>query len=194
VAGLQDEIASLNDRLLRTQAEMENMRKRAEREKIDTAKYAITKFATDVVSVGDNLGRALSVVGAEAIEADPTLKGLVDGVTMTDRALVAALERHGVKRIDPAGEIFNPHLHQAIAQVTDPRVPSGTIVQVHQDGYTIEDRVLRPAMVVVAQGGAKPSKPQAATAADGDGPPPAGQVEPGRAKPYIDEARRETGD
>lgn len=156
VNGLQDEVAALNDKVLRAHAEMENMRKRADREKIDTAKYAITKFATDIVTVGDNLGRALDAVSADAIGSNPALKALVDGVTMTDRALVAALDRHGVKRIDPAGEVFNPHLHQAIAQITDTKVAAGTIVQVHQSGYTIEDRVLRPAMVVVAQGGFKP--------------------------------------
>lgn len=158
VAELESQIKDLTDRLLRAHAEMDNMRKRAEREKADTAKYAITKFATDVVTLGDNLARALSAVPAEAAEAQPALKGLLEGVTMTDRAFLSTLERHGIKRLDPKGEIFNPHLHQAIAQVQNTEVAAGSIIQVHQPGYTIEDRVLRPAIVVVAQGGFKPVK------------------------------------
>lgn len=173
IAELEGQIKDLTDRLLRAHAEMDNMRKRAEREKSDTAKYAITRFATDVVTLGDNLARALSAVPPEAAEAQPAVKGLLDGVTMTDRAFISTLERHGIKRLDPKGEIFNPHLHQAIAQVQNAEVAAGSIIQVHQPGYTIEERVLRPAIVVVAQGGFKPVKqPQPAV---GEAPPAGAQ-------------------
>ena len=172
IAELEGQIKDLTDRLLRAHAEMDNMRKRAEREKADTAKYAITKFATDVVTLGDNLARALAAVPPEAAEAQPALKGLLEGVTMTDRAFLTTLERHGIKRLDPKGEIFNPHLHQAIAQIQNTEVAAGSIVQVHQPGYTIEDRVLRPAIVVAAQGGSKPVKqPQTSAGAAPEKPP-----------------------
>lgn len=178
VAELEGQIRDLTDRLLRAHAEMDNMRKRAEREKAETAKYAITRFATDVVTLGDNLSRALTAVPPEAAEAQPALKGLLDGVDMTDRAFLSTLERHGIRRLDPKGEIFNPHLHQAIAQIHNPEVPAGSIIQVHQTGYTIEDRVLRPAIVVVAQGGFKPVKqpqPPADNAASPASAKPAGE-------------------
>jgi molecular chaperone GrpE len=159
VATLEARIADLTDRLLRSHAEMDNMRKRTERDKEDTAKYAITKFARDVLSVGDNLQRAIAAVPAGAAEDDPALKALIDGVTLTEREFLNVLDRNGVKRLDPVGEPFNPHQHQAMTEIEDRDVPSGTIVQVYQPGYILEDRVLRPAMVVVAKGGAKLVKP-----------------------------------
>lgn len=162
VAALEGQVADLTDRLLRAHAEMENLRKRTERDKEDTAKYAITKFAREVLAIGDNLQRAIAAVPAGASEADPALKALVDGVAMTEREFLNVLERHGVTRIDPEGEPFNPHQHQAMTEVQNPDVPAGTIVQVYQPGFLIEDRVLRPAMVVVAKGGAKPGKEQPA--------------------------------
>jgi molecular chaperone GrpE len=158
IQALQADLEGERDLRLRAQAEMENFRKRLERERADTQKYAIGKFAADIVAVGDNLGLALAAVKAEAQEASPSLKALVEGVVMTDKSLVAILERHGVRRIDPKGETFNPYLHQAVAQLPDRAVPSGTILQVHQAGYLIEDRVLRPAMVVVSQGGPRMPK------------------------------------
>jgi len=158
VATLEGQVADLTDRLLRAHAEMENLRKRTERDKEDTAKYAITKFAREVLGIGDNLQRAIAAVPPGASDADPALKALVDGVAMTEREFLNVLDRHGVKRIDPEGEPFNPHRHQAMTEIENPEVPAGTIVQVYQPGYVIEDRVLRPAMVVVAKGGAKASK------------------------------------
>ena len=158
VATLEGQVADLTDRLLRAHAEMENLRKRTDRDKEDTAKYAITKFAREVLGVGDNLQRAIAAVPAGAADADPALKALVDGVAMTEREFLNVLDRHGVKRIDPEGEPFNPHQHQAMTEIENPEVPAGTVVQVFQPGYVIEDRVLRPAMVVVSKGGAKPSK------------------------------------
>jgi molecular chaperone GrpE len=160
VATLEARIADLTDRLLRSHAEMDNMRKRTERDKEDMAKYAITKFARDVLSVGDNLQRAIAAVPAGAAEEDPALKALVDGVTLTEREFLNVLDRAGVKRLDPVGELFNPHQHQAMTEVEDPDVAAGTVVQVYQPGYVLEDRVLRPAMVVIAKGGAKPAKPE----------------------------------
>ncbi|MFA5900505.1 MAG: nucleotide exchange factor GrpE [Hyphomicrobium sp.] len=156
VSVLEGRIADLTDRLLRAHAEMDNLRKRTEREKDETAKYAISKFARDVLAVGDNLQRAIAAVPAGAADSDPALKALMDGVTMTERDFTNILERHGVERMDAEGEAFNPHQHQAMVEVDNPDVAPGTIVQVYQEGYSLGDRVLRPAMVVIAKGGAKP--------------------------------------
>jgi molecular chaperone GrpE len=157
IAELEGQIGDLTDRLLRAHAEMDNIRKRAEREKIDTAKYAITKFARDIVGVADNFQRAMSALPADA-ERTGALQSLLDGVGMTEREFLNVLERNGVRRLDPKGEIFNPHLHQAVMEQMNPEVPAGTVLQVFQSGYVIEDRVLRPAMVVVASGGPKVPK------------------------------------
>lgn len=158
IAELQGQVADLTDRLLRAHAEMDNLRKRGDRDKEDTAKYAITKFAREILGIGDNLQRAIGAVPAGAADEDPALKALIDGVSMTEREFLNILDRHGVKRIDPSGEPFNPHLHQAMTEIEDKEVAPGTVVQVYQPGYIIEDRVLRPAMVVVAKGGEKPAK------------------------------------
>ncbi|MEI9901986.1 MAG: nucleotide exchange factor GrpE [Hyphomicrobium sp.] len=155
VAVLEGRIADLTDRLLRAHAEMDNLRKRTERDKEDTAKYAISKFAREVLAVGDNLQRAMAAVPPGAADADPALKALVDGVGLTEREFTNVLERNGVKRLDPEGEPFNPHQHQAMIEIDQPDVAAGTIVQVYAPGYVLEDRVLRPAMVVVARGGGK---------------------------------------
>jgi molecular chaperone GrpE len=136
----------------------------------DTAKYAITKFARDVLSVGDNLQRATAAVPPGAADADPALKALVEGVAMTEREFLNVLERNNVKRLDPEGEAFNPHQHQAMIEVENALVPPGTVVQVYQPGYVLEDRVLRPAMVVVAKAGdkrGKDDKPSSEPAAGG---------------------------
>jgi molecular chaperone GrpE len=158
VATLEARIAELTDRMLRAHAEMDNLRKRTEREKEEMAKYAITKFAREVLGVGDNLQRAIAAVPAGAADEDPALKALVEGVSMTEREFLNVLDRHGIKRIDPAGEPFNPHQHQAMTEIENTDVAPGTVVQVFQPGYILEDRVLRPAMVVVAKGGSKPGK------------------------------------
>lgn len=181
---LQGQIADLTDRLLRAHAEMDNVRKRAEREREETAKYAISKFARDVVTVADNFERAIQAVPQGAAEQDAALKGLVEGVSMTEREFLNVLEKNGVRRIVPKGEAFNPHLHQAMMEAQNPDVAAGTILEVYQAGYVIEDRVLRPAMVVVAKGGAKAdaageaqaaagaSQAEAAPGAGGDAGPP----------------------
>jgi molecular chaperone GrpE len=158
VAALEAEVAGLKDQLLRTLAEMENLRRRTEREIADTRTYAVAGFARDVLSVGDNLARALGALPAEAREgADAALKALYEGVEMTERELLRSLEKHGVRRIEPVGERFDPNFHQAMFEVPDPAVASGTVVQVVQSGYKIGERVLRPAMVGVARGGPKPA-------------------------------------
>lgn len=166
IADLRREVSDLKDRILRAHAEVENIRKRTEREKDETAKYAVTKFARDVLNIGDNFQRALSAVPAGAAETDAALKALVQGVTMTEREYLNVLERHGVKRIEAQDQLFNPHLHQAVMETPRPDVPAGTVVQVFQAGFTIGDRTLRPSMVVVASGGPKGSKPAGEPAAE----------------------------
>jgi len=157
IAALRVEAADLKDRLLRAHAEVENIRKRSEREKEETAKYAITKLARDIVSVGDNFQRAIDAVPPDAVERDAALKSFLEGVTLTERELLNVLERYGIRKITPHNEPFNPHMHQAVMEMQRTDVPAGTVVQVFQAGFVIEDRVLRPAMVAVAKGGPKPA-------------------------------------
>lgn len=165
---LAAEVAELRDRLLRAHAEMENVRRRAERDKADTARYAVSNFARDVLSVGDNIHRAIEHVPGDAAAADPALKSFMDGIQLTERELLNVLERHGVRRLEPMGERFDPNVHQAMFELDKPDVPEGTVVQVLQRGYVIGDRCLRPALVAVAKGGAKAQKPEAPVAADDD--------------------------
>lgn len=172
IAALQAEVADFRDKWLRAHAEIDNVRKRAEREKEETAKYAISKLARDVVNVGDNFQRAIEAVPAGAAELDPALKSFLEGVTMTERELLNVLERHGIRRIQPLNEPFNPHLHQAVMEIQRTDVPPGTAVQVFQAGYTIEDRVLRPAMVAVSKGGPKPGPASEPAPSGGNGGPP----------------------
>ena len=153
---LTKEVAEARDKMLRTLAEMENLRKRTAKEVADARVYGITGFARDILDIADNLQRALDAVPAEArAAADPGLKALIEGVELTERSLLNALEKNGVKKFDPSGEKFDPNFQQAMYEVPDPSVPSGTVVQVVQAGYTIGERVLRPALVAVAKGGAK---------------------------------------
>jgi len=156
VEALQKEASEARDRMLRTLAEMENLRKRTTKEVADSKLYGITGFARDVLDIADNLQRALDAVPAESrANAEPGLKALIEGVELTERSLLNALEKHGVKKFDPQGQKFDPNFQQAMFEVPDPSVPSGTVVQVMQAGYTIGERVLRPALVGVAKGGAK---------------------------------------
>ncbi len=153
---LVKENEELKDRGLRLAAEMENLRRRTQRDVADARTYAVTNFARDMLTVSDNLRRALDTVSDEAkAGADASFKSLFDGVDITERGLLSALERHGVKKLEPQGEKFDPNFHQAMFEVPNPDVPSGTVVQVVQSGYSIGDRVLRPAMVGVARGGPK---------------------------------------
>jgi molecular chaperone GrpE len=155
-AALAKEAADLKDRLLRTLAEMENLRRRTEREVADTRQYAVANFARDLLAVADNMQRALATLSADfRDQADPVVKTHIEGVELTERELIKVMEKHGIKMFDPQGQKFDPNLHQAMLEVPDPSVPAGTVVQVMQPGYTIADRVLRPALVGVAKGGPK---------------------------------------
>lgn len=174
VLALQDElekktaeVAEKHDAYVRAVAETENVRRRLEREKDETAKYAISKFTKDILSVGDNFQRAISAVPPEAAASDPALKNFLDGVILAERDFRSALEKNGVRTIDPAGQPFNPHHHQAVMETEDASVPNGTVLQVFQTGYLIDDRCLRPAMVVVSRGG-----PKAGKAPDAEAPLP----------------------
>ncbi|MGL4960524.1 MAG: nucleotide exchange factor GrpE [Inquilinus sp.] len=151
IAELEAETGKLKDQALRALAETENIRRRSEREREDTAKYAISGFAKSLLDAADNLRRAIDAVPAGAVEADAALKTLVDGVAATERQLLAAFERHGVTRIEPVGETFDPNFHQAMFELPGTGKPAGTIVQVMQPGYVLQGRLLRPAMVGVAR-------------------------------------------
>ena len=153
---LMKENEELKDRALRVAAEMENLRRRTARDVHDARSYAIANFARDMLSVSDNLRRALDAIPADVkASGDAGFKALIEGVEITERAMLSALERHGVKKLQPEGEKFDPNFHQAMFEVPNPDVPSNTVVQVVQPGYLIGDRVLRPAMVGVATGGSK---------------------------------------
>ena len=162
---LDRELADVKDRLLRTLADMENLRKRTEREVADARTYGITAFARDILTVADNMHRALNALDAELRDtADVGMKALLDGVELTERELLNALEKHGVKRIEPPiGQKFDPHRHQAMYEIEDLSAPAGSVIQVVQAGYLLGDRVLRPALVAVAKGGPKvpPAEPPA---------------------------------
>jgi molecular chaperone GrpE len=147
---LETETSRLKDQLLRALADTENVRRRAEREKEDTSKYAVATFARDMLSVADNLRRALESLPPDQAPNDAT-RNLLAGVEATERELLAIFERRGLKRIDPMGERFDPNFHQAVFEVPNSGEDPGTVVQVLQPGYIIHDRLLRPAMVGVAK-------------------------------------------
>lgn len=165
ISVLEAEKTDLKDKLLRTLADMENLRRRTEREIADARAYGVTNFARDMLNVADNIRRAIESVPAEdRASADGAFKALIEGIDLTERDFLKTLERHGIRRLDPQGEKFDPNLHQAMFEVPNPDVPTGTVVQVVQSGYVIGERVLRPALVGVAKGGPKP-----AAAGNGDG-------------------------
>ncbi len=148
--------AEYKDKLLRVLAEMENLRRRTEREIADTRSYGISALARDILGVADNMARGVSAINAELREStDPGVQALLEGFELTERELAKVLEKHGVKKFSPMGEKFDPNLHQAMFELPDPSVPAGTVAQVVQPGYKIGERVLRPAMVAVAKGGPK---------------------------------------
>jgi len=168
-AQLAKEAADLKDRLLRTLAEMENLRRRTEREVADARSYGVTNFARDILAVADNMERALKALDDEIREkAEAGVKALLDGVELTERELIKAMEKHGVKKLEPQGQKFDPNLHQAMFEIPDESVPAGTVVQIMQPGYTIGERVLRPALVGVSKGGPKAQASAPADAAAND--------------------------
>jgi molecular chaperone GrpE len=168
VAELVREAAEYKDKLLRTLAEMENLRKRTEREVADARLYGNASFARDVLAVADNMQRAFEAMGSELREqSDPKVKALVEGVELTERELLKVLEKHGVKKFSPMGEKFDPNFHQAMFELEKPELPPGHVAQVIQAGYTLGDRVLRPALVAVVK-----AAPKAPPASANDNPQP----------------------
>jgi molecular chaperone GrpE len=154
-----EELAEMKDKLLRAMAETENIRRRSVREKEDAAKYGITGFARDMVPVADNLGRAVDALPENARE-DERFKSFIEGVELTSKDLATAFEKHGISEIRPEGDKFDHNLHQAMFEIEDPTTAPGTILQVMQIGYTIGERLLRPAMVGVSKAPAKPAEPE----------------------------------
>ena len=162
---LYAENAALKDKVLRTLAEMENLRRRTEREVADAKTYGVTSFARDMLGFVDNLRRAIEAIPKEPLaNADPALKAFVEGIEVTERDFLSRLARNNIRKIEPQGQKFDPNLHEALFEMPDPSVPSGTVVQVMEAGFAIGDRCLRPAKVGVARGGPRP----VATDKDGD--------------------------
>jgi molecular chaperone GrpE len=167
IAVLEAEKADLKDKMLRLMADMENLRRRTEREIADARTYAVANFARDMLNVADNVRRAIESVPEEARStAEGAFRALIEGIDLTERDLLKNLERHGVKKLDPQGQKFDPNVHQAMFEIPNADVPNGTVLQVVQSGYVIGERVLRPALVGVSKGG-----PKAAT--NGNGAEPA---------------------
>ncbi len=159
--------ADFKDKLLRALADMENLRRRTEREVADARVYGVTGFARDVLAVADNMHRALGTVGPDEREqADPKVKALIEGVELTERELMKVLERNGVKKFSPEGEKFDPNVHQAMYEVQDSELPPGSVAQVIQAGYMLGDRMLRPALVSVVK-----AAPKSRQASANDNPP-----------------------
>lgn len=150
------EAADFRDRYMRLAADMDNLRRRTEREVKDAKSYSVAGFARDMLAVSDNLRRALDAIPADVrAGADAGLSTLIEGVELTERSMLSALERHGVRKLEPEGQKFDPNFHQAMFEIPNTDVPHNTVVQVVQAGFTIGERVLRPAMVGVAKGGPK---------------------------------------
>jgi len=152
---LASEVVALKDQLLRALAEAENVRRRSEREKADASKYAIANFARSVLSVADNLRRAMESVGEEARQGSDDLNNLYVGIEMTASEIDTVYEQFGIKPVEALGKKFDHNFHQAMFEVEDPSQPAGMVVQEMQRGYVIQDRLLRPAMVGVSKGGPK---------------------------------------
>jgi molecular chaperone GrpE len=153
IEGLQAENADLQDKHLRAVADSQNIRRRAQQDVEKANKFGVERFARDVLSVADNLGRALSALPADLESLDPALRNVITGVQATERELLSILERHGVTRIEALGKPFNAEFHQAMMEIEDPSVPAGTVVQELIPGYLLAGRLLRAAMVGVSKGG-----------------------------------------
>jgi len=174
LADANAKIAELKDQTLRALAESENVRRRVQRDRDEALKFATTGLAKDLLPVADNLRRALDAIPKDALEKDEALRNFATGVEMTERLLLAALERHQIKRIEALGQKFDSNLHQAMFEVPGTSQPAGTVVQVLEAGYTINDRLLRPALVGIAKAGAAASGGNgAAPTTNGSGAPAA---------------------
>ena len=143
---LQQQVADANDNVLRIQAEMQNMRRRAERDVENAHKFALDKFSADLLPVVDNLERALSAINTE----DESQKAIAEGIELTLKSFLDVLVRFKIEAVDPAGEPFDANLHQAVSMVPNPDLEPNTVMDVFQKGYTLNGRLIRPAMVVVS--------------------------------------------
>ncbi len=188
IAELEAENAELKDKLLRAMAEMENLRKRTARELSEMAKYAIADFAKSLLSVGDSMQRARQAVPEEAVAQDPVLKSFVEGIEMTEKEFLKALERHGITRYDPKGEPFDPNLHHAMLEVDAPGAPPKSVVDVFEHGYKIADRVLRSASVSIAKGDSSKASQAAEASGGGSGK---GEAEEARGSEDAESAKSE---
>jgi molecular chaperone GrpE len=179
IAALEAEVADLKDKLLRALAEAENVRRRAERQRVDASRYAISSFAREIIGVADNLSRALAAVDSEARAKDEKLEALCAGVEMTEREMLNVFERFEVRRVEAMGKRFDHNLHEAMFEVEDPSKPAGTVMHVMETGYVIGDRLLRAAKVGVAKGG-----PKADPASEEQAPDVAAEPNPKAAEAY----------
>lgn len=158
IGELEAELATMKDQMLRALAEAENTRRRAERERQEATKYGAVGLARDLLSVSDNLRRALVALPDQARDGDGWVKDLITGVELIERDLLDAFAKHGVVKMEPVGEPFDHKFHQAMFEMEDPEKPAGTVMQLMQPGYRLHDRLLRAAMVGVSKGGAKAGK------------------------------------
>jgi molecular chaperone GrpE len=180
----EERIKQLEERLKRAVAEQENLRKRMEREKADTARYAIANFAREVLGIADNIQRAIDAVPKDAAANDQALKTFLEGIEVTERELHKAMERHGIAKLNPEGEKFDPNYHQAMFEIPTAEMPSGMVMQVVQPGYLLEDRVLRPALVGVSK-----AAPAASGGTDKPKDPSPGESENPAAEQRADQAQ-----
>jgi len=152
VAALEAELAQMKDQMLRSMAEAENIRKRALKEREDATKYAVTAFARDMLDISDNFRRALDAIPAEAKSGDdPLLKNVMDGIEAVERNLLRIFERHGITKIEPLDQIFDPNFHEVMFEAPVPGKAPGTVIQLVEPGYMLNDRLLRPARVGIAK-------------------------------------------
>lgn len=155
----EEEVAELKDKLLRTLADMENLRRRSQKDREDALKYSSANFARDMLSVADNLRRAIDSIPEDGDPDGAALVGFIEGISLTEKELLSTLERHGIRKIDPMGEKFDPQFHEAMFEIPSAEAENGTVLQVVEVGYVIHDRLLRPAKVGIAKAGPAASGP-----------------------------------
>jgi len=155
----EEEVAELKDKLLRTLADMENLRRRSQKDREDALKYSSANFARDMLSVADNLRRAIDSIPEDGDPDGAALVGFIEGISLTEKELLSTLERHGIRKIDPMGEKFDPQFHEAMFEIPSAEAENGAVLQVVEVGYVIHDRLLRPAKVGIAKAGPAPSGP-----------------------------------
>jgi len=155
----EEEVAELKDKLLRTLADMENLRRRSQKDREDALKYSSANFARDMLSVADNLRRAIDSIPEDGDPDGAALVGFIEGISLTEKELLSTLERHGIRKIDPMGEKFDPQFHEAMFEIPSAEAENGTVLQVVEVGYVIHDRLLRPAKVGIAKAVPAPTGP-----------------------------------